>query len=279
MLAALLNGQPIDSNLPIIHMNDRGWQYGDGVFETMLLKASRVRFWQDHVQRLQEGCERLRMPPPSQTVLQQELALLIGKQTDGVVKFILTRGRGGRGYRPDPATTPTRVWQLFPALSPQPAAIALRCCDTRLSRNSLLAGIKHLNRLEQVLAQAEWDDTSIAEGLLLDTEGELVCGTMSNLFLVLDGVLVTPDLRYSGVRGVMRKNVLQLASTLNMVTEERAVWPQELTVAQEVFITNALRGIKPVVALRSGSEIEQQWGVGEITAALLTAVDSVQPRS
>lgn len=268
MLAALLDGQPINGNKPAIHVNDRGWQYGDGLFETMLLSNGQVCFVQDHWQRLREGCERLRIDMPDQAMLQDELKQLIGSHTHGIVKFILTRGRSGRGYRPDAVAIPTRLWQLFERTQPNAASIEVRWCDTRLSRNGLLAGIKHLNRLEQVLAQAEWNDPELAEGLMLDTEGELVSGTMTNVFLLLEGALVTPDLRYSGIRGVMRKNVLQFARAQNIPTEERAVWPQELLAAQEVFVTNVIRGVQPVVSLRSGAGVERQWGVGAITNRL-----------
>jgi 4-amino-4-deoxychorismate lyase len=162
---------------------------------------------------------------------------------------------------------PTRVWQSFPAPVVSSSGITLRWCATRLSRNALLAGIKHSNRLEQVLAQAEWRDENIAEGLMLDTEGELVCGTMTNVFLVLEGSLITPDLRYSGIAGVMRKNVLMLAASLNIETEQRAVRAEEVQAAQELFVCNAVRGIQPVIALE-----QQQWPTGELTRKLLQAL-------
>jgi 4-amino-4-deoxychorismate lyase len=156
---------------------------------------------------------------------------------------------------------------LFDAPATAPASITVRWCDTRLSRNAQLAGLKHCNRLEQVLAQAEWRDPDIAEGLMLDTEGELVCGTMSNVFLVLEGVLVTPDLRYGGVAGVIRKNVLRLASLLQIETEQRAVRGEELCAAQEIFVCNAVRGIQPVTSLA-----QQRWSVGALTQSLLRAL-------
>lgn len=271
MHAALLNGQFIDAGQPALHLNERGWLYGDGLYETMLLRDGSIRFLTDHLERLQLGCERLGIPAPSIALLSQELQQVCAQQHDAVIRLTLTRGRSERGYRPAQAVQPTRVWQAFPAPAAPPSVITLRWCATRLSRNALLAGIKHCNRLEQVLAQAEWRDDNIAEGLMLDTEGELICGTMTNVFLGLEGRLITPDLRYSGIAGVMRRNVLRLAASLNIETEQRAVRAEEVQAAQELFVCNAVRGIQPVVALE-----QQQWPTGELTRKLLQALQVSQ---
>lgn len=267
MQAALLNGQRIDAEQPALYVNERGWLYGDGLFETMLLKDGKVRFLDDHIERLNTGCTRLGIAAPSRALLLQELQSLCGGQQQAMVKLIVTRGRAERGYRPALDAEPTRLWQMFDTPVSATSGIRLRWCTTRLSRNALLAGLKHCNRLEQVLAQTEWRDADIAEGLQLDTEGELICATMNNVFLVLDGVLVTPDLRYSGVAGVMRKNVLRLANKLQLETETRAVRAEEVSSAQELLVCNAVRGIQPVVQLE-----QQCWPVGEVTRMLLKSV-------
>ncbi|MGE0113577.1 MAG: aminodeoxychorismate lyase [Steroidobacteraceae bacterium] len=268
MQAALLNGQLIDATQPALYLNERGWQYGDGLFETMLLRNGSIRFLDDHIERLQTGCVRLGMPALPTELILKELQLLCGARQHGVIKLTLTRGRGERGYRPSMPLQPTRLLQLFATPAMQtPSDIRLRWCATRLSRNALLAGIKHCNRLEQVLAQAEWYETDIAEGLMLDTEGELISATMHNVFLVLDGVLVTPDLRYSGVAGIMRKNVLRLANALQIENETRAVRAEEILAAQEVFICNAVRGIRPVIQLE-----QQCWPIGDLTRALMNTL-------
>jgi len=272
MLAGLLNGKAISPQQPAIHIDDRGLLYGDGVFETMLLRAGRVRFIDDHLHRLQQGCERLKMSPPVIGQLREELQQLVQQHRDGIVKLILTRGRGGRGYRAV-AGDATRLWQLFAPVASVGGGVSLRWCDTRLARNQALAGIKHLNRLEQVLAQSEWDDATINEGLMLDTESELISGTMGNVFLVLENVLVTPDLRFCGVQGVMRKNILRFAAALELPCEERAVRPEELHAASEVFITNAVRGIQPVTTLLPSILNGQQWTVGETTLRLITKLN------
>jgi 4-amino-4-deoxychorismate lyase len=228
---------------------DRAFQYGDGLFETLRLQAGAVRFLDAHLDRLRHGCERLRIPPPDASQLTAEITRVANGTREGVVKIIVSRGRGGRGYRPPDPSSSTRVVALHPLPAPDTGPIALRWCDTRLARQPLLAGLKHLNRLEQVLAQGEWNDESIQEGLMLDTEGELIGGTSSNVFIVRDGALLTPDLRYCGVRGVMRAQVLSCARRLGIAVSEEPLWPEDLHAAKEVFVTNAVRGIRPVASL------------------------------
>lgn len=269
-LAILINGtQPKDLThaLPV---NDRGFQYGDGLFETALLEQGVVRFLDAHLARLFEGCERLKITPPDSRTLRAEIATVSANLRSAVVKIIVTRGVGARGYRPSGECIPTRIVATYPA--PEHAAdkmVSLRWCDTRLGRNERLAGIKHLNRLEQVLAQAEWDDPTIAEGLMLDTEGEVVCGTACNVFIVREGTLLTPDLRFSGVRGVMRGQVIKMAAHLKIPLNEEPLWPTDLDNADEIFVTNAVRGIRSV-----GSLGAKQWtrtSMADAFKAVLTA--------
>jgi 4-amino-4-deoxychorismate lyase len=191
----------------------------------------------------------LGIAPPSVEALRSEIDAVTANLRGGVLKLMVTRGVSqSRGYRPEASSASTRIVALYAAPNDaQPSqAVQVRWCETRLGRNARLAGIKHLNRLEQVLAQAEWRDTAIGEGLMLDTEGELVCGTASNIFIVREGTLLTPDLRFCGVRGVMRAQVLRAALALNIPVSEEPLWPDDLLQAQEVFVTNAVRGIRSV---------------------------------
>jgi len=265
MLAALVNGWPVTDATHALSVEERGLSYGDGLFETMLLRAGEVRFIDFHFARLQRGCERLGIAAVDEASFRSDVASVTGGHRDGIVKLIVTRGSGGRGYRALSTLTPSRIVLLYPPINPgNNAGITIRWCTTRVARNAQLAGIKHLNRLEQVLAQREWDDPSIAEGLLLDTEGEVVSATSGNVFLVSDGLLVTPDLRFSGVRGVMREAILSWAARHDLPTVERAVWPDELERASELFVCNAVRGIRPVIALG-----EQRFNIGPVTKRLL----------
>jgi 4-amino-4-deoxychorismate lyase len=245
----LIGGSAPEHESQAATVADRAFQYGDGVFETLRIANGSVRFLESHLQRLANGCERLRIPAPDASTLRDEIERVAGATRDAVVKVIVSRGPGGRGYRAPEQPTPTRVVALYPLPAPDSGPLALRWCDTRVARQPILAGLKHLNRLEQVLAQSEWSDAGIQEGLMLDTEGELIGGTSSNVFVVRDGVLVTPDLRYCGVRGVMRKQVIDCARTLGVPVSEEPLWPEDLPGAKEVFVTNAVRGIRPVATL------------------------------
>jgi 4-amino-4-deoxychorismate lyase len=262
-LAILINGQP-STHIPA---DDRGFQYGDGLFETALLVGGRVRFLDDHCQRLFTGCARLGITPPDQQTLLREIAQVTAEADRAVLKIIVTRGAGGRGYRPGGAMSSNRVVALHP-FTPMPnRALRLRWCDIRLGRNARLAGIKHLNRLEQVLAQSEWREGEVDEGLMLDTEGEVVCATSANVFVVRDNVLVTPDLRFCGVQGVMRAQVLKAAAKLKLAVSEEPLWPHDLETASEVFITNAVRGIRSVASLDS-----LQWKESDVATRLANAL-------
>jgi 4-amino-4-deoxychorismate lyase len=270
MLALLVDGQMPADPSQAIAANDRGLQYGDGLFETALLTGGRVRFLAAHLRRLASGCERLGILVPDRSILMREIETVISGQAEGVVKILVTRGAGGRGYRPAHDVVPTRVVALYPRphLPAGDIGIRVRWCDTRLGRNARLAGIKHLNRLEQILAQAEWDDPTIEEGLMLDTEGELVCATAANLFLVRDGQLVTHDLRYCGVRGVMREHLLEQARLLGIPSSEEPLWPRDLERATEVFISNAVRGVRHVTRLD-----DRSWQRGAVFDTLRQTID------
>ncbi len=196
-----------------------------------------------HLERLAEGCARLAIPVPDTATLAAEIdAVMAGR--DGVVKVIVTRGTGPRGYRPPAAPQPTRIVAGFAGEPPpRPAAgVRVRLCRTRLGRNPALAGIKHLGRLEQVLARAEWQDETIVEGLMLDEAGHVVCGTHSNLFVLRGRTLLTPRLDQCGVRGIMRRALWSWATERQIEVRETRLLPADWMDADEVLITNALRG-------------------------------------
>lgn len=266
-LVALVNGVAEAHLSHALALNDRGLHYGDGLFETMALVDGSVRFLDDHLRRLQLGCERLAISAPDEPVLRAEVERATARLRSAVVKLIVTRGVSGRGYQPDPDATPTRIVAVYGAPETMKREIAVNWRQTRLGRNARLAGLKHLNRLEQVLAQAEPHDESIEEGLMLDTEGELVSGAASNVFIVRDGALATPDLRFCGVRGVMRERVLRAARELGVAATEEPLWPHDLEAAEEVFVTNAVRGIRSVIALG-----DQRWRSGAVTQRLREAL-------
>jgi len=215
----LINGVPY----ACLSLTDRAIHYGDGLFETVAVRDGRPEFWERHMRRLQQGCARLGIPAPDFGCLVGEMRRLVRHQRRAVLKIIVSRGGGGRGYRPPEEPAPTRILVLYPwpewPDTHTRDGVTVRICTTRLGRNPRLAGIKHLNRLEQILARREWHDRSIAEGLMLDTAGELVEGTTTNLFLVRKGRVQTPDLSQCGVAGIMREVVMEMAGEQDLPCE------------------------------------------------------------
>ncbi|MFO1394239.1 MAG: aminodeoxychorismate lyase [Steroidobacteraceae bacterium] len=250
-----------------ISPDDRGLQYGDGLFETMAATGGRIRRLGAHLARLADGCRRLGIPMPSEGLLTEECDRVLAGMGNGTVKLTVTRGPGPRGYRPPAEPAVTRIVQ---SSAPRPRGdttppLVVRMCETRLGLNPALAGLKHLNRLEQVMACAEWDDPAIGEGLMLSMDGRLIAATAGNLFLVEQGRLVTPAIRDCGIAGIMRQAVLDAALGLGIGAVVTDVLPDRLATADEVFITNAVSGIRPVAEL-DGS---RHWAVGPVTRALL----------
>jgi 4-amino-4-deoxychorismate lyase len=229
---------------------DRGLQYGDGIFETMKVRRHGIRLLDFHLDRLYRSCRRLKIQAPKALLLRRELERIAAGRKEGVLKLMVTRGRGPRGYRPSGRERATRIVALesLPrAISADAAkAVRLRVCATRLSTTPSLAGLKSLNRLDSVLARSEWTDARIWEGLMRDVDGNWVCGTMSNLFLRRGTVLMTPLLDRCGVAGVMRRWILESAANLGLRAVERRIRWEDLQSAEEVFMSNAVVGIRSV---------------------------------
>jgi 4-amino-4-deoxychorismate lyase len=233
--------------------SDRGLQYGDGLFETLAVVNGRAALWDEHMRRLQQGCARLGIPAPATATLHDEAGELCSELERGVLKIIVTRGSGGRGYRPPDAPVPRRLISVHP-YPDYPhrfwyEGVAVRICRTRLGVQPALAGLKHLNRLEQVMARAEWTDPEIAEALMLSHNDRLIEGTVSNVFAVVDGELWTPALDDAGVEGVMRAHVLDLANKMDVTVRETMMDMATLDAASEVFLTNSVIGLWPVRAV------------------------------
>jgi 4-amino-4-deoxychorismate lyase len=235
----------VDATVPI---SDRAFQYGDGLFETVRLAGGRLQLWALHCQRLQEGASRLRIPLDLRAV-ERHCEQLTRDTAHGVVRITVTRGDGMRGYAASPRTTPRIVCALYPPSHTEtdPRGVRVRVCETRLAEQPRLAGLKHLNRLEQVLARQEWSPPDYGEGLMLDVTGRLVEGTFSNVFLLLGDRLCTPALDRCGVAGVMRRFILDERPGLDGIEVlECDLWPRDIGRAGECFLTNALIGVWPV---------------------------------
>jgi 4-amino-4-deoxychorismate lyase len=248
-IQALLDGE----RSTCIPLDDRALHYGDGLFETVLSCHGVPCLWRRHLDRLAAGADRLGLPCPDSVLLRDELAQVSGGLDRGIVKIILTRGGGGRGYRPPAPSLPRRLLMAYalPVDSGRAAdtGVLVRDCMTPASINPALAGIKHLNRLDQVLARAEWDDPDIAEGLMCDADGLLVGGTMSNLFVWDGRGLATPPVARAGIAGTVRDLTMELAAAAGIACAVRPIPRAELAHATGVFLTNARIGVWPVARL------------------------------
>lgn len=250
-LACLVNGTDTD----VVSSRDRGLHYGDGLFETVAVANGVPLQWGRHLRRLSDGAARLAISLPGADTLNAEAQRLCAGHRRAVLKVIITRGIGGRGYAPVPQAEPTRVLSLFPwpdyPREYGEHGVPVRICRTRLGRNPALAGIKHLNRLEQVLARAELSETHV-EGLMLDGDDRVIEGTMSNLFAVIDGVLTTPELSGCGIAGVMRELIIEHARDILGGCRIQHLTLNEIFQASEVFLSNSLIGIWPVRRIDGG---------------------------
>ncbi|MGQ0384454.1 MAG: aminodeoxychorismate lyase [Gammaproteobacteria bacterium] len=231
---------------------DRGLAYGDGLFETFAVRDGRARFFDWHCERLEAGARRLALPLPDRDLLHDEIARASAPGC-GVVKLVVTRGSGPRGYRPPLEPQPRRIvtGSTWPERDPScwTRGVRVRWCQTRLGRNPALAGIKHLNRLEQVLACAEWSDDSIAEGLMMDERGHVIGGTRTNLFVSEGGGFATPALPDCGVAGIMRRAFAAWAVGQGLPVVERALEASDLDEGRSLLLTNSLIGAWPVSEL------------------------------
>lgn len=261
----LIDGDPADC----VEITDRAFQFGDGLFETLRVDGGRARFVRRHLTRCVAGCARLGIAPPAVEAMLADIAALAARIGTGTVKLIVTRGSSERGYAVPTPTRSRRVVSAWPGRAELPASYRVRLCETRLANQPLLAGIKHLNRLEQVLARREWSDPAVHEGLLLDYAGNLIEGTLSNLFLIRDRRVRTPDLAACGVAGVLRSVVLDAAQALGFEVTVDRVTPDDLRAADEVFLCNTLAGVRPVTEWIG----ETDYPVGPVTTTLHQAVE------
>ena len=268
----------MDELVGVIPDTDRGFQFGDGLFETIAIKGGQLRLWPAHRARLERGLGQLKLSVRGLDWRALEGALAEQQSGgDGALKVIVTAGDGSQGYRRSDG--PLRWVISRRTVPPRPVewwtrGVQLHLCETRLGKNPLLAGVKHLNRLEQVLARSEWDDSAIADGVMLNTDGEVICTTMANLFCLEETVLRTPELSECGVRGVMRARVIEEARALGLEVREQTISLQQLLGADEVFVTNALIGLWPVRQVGA-----QAIASGPVANSLLdrVAIDALVP--
>ncbi|PTQ89369.1 aminodeoxychorismate lyase [Agitococcus lubricus] len=245
LLACWLNGQPIQCLSPL----ERGFAYGDGLFSTLRVEQAQVPLLDLHWQRLWIGCQRLQLNTDDFAQWQQDFLQFVAQFPQAMAKIIVTRGEGGRGYLPDPQQKTHCYFYAYP-LNLHPVAnqtgIKTDVLQGRLGINPTLAGLKHVNRLEQVLLRQELALTAYPEGIVLDYFGHVTEGVFSNMFIVRDGQLWTPRLELAGVAGIMREHLCQLAPQLGYAVTEATLGIDDIVNADEAFFCNSVYGIWPI---------------------------------
>ena len=243
---------------------DRGLHYGDGLFETMICRQGHIRFATLHAARLAEGCRRLGIRLDAGAAL--ATAANMAGPSSALLKLIVTRGVAtARGYAPSGTEIPRQLLLRYPLPQDEPADAPTPVVHlkARLGENPLLAGLKHLNRLELVMARAEMQDSTAVEGLLSSSSGRLACGTLSNVFLVQRGVLRTPRVDRCGIAGVLRAVVLREAQRLGIEAQEADLDPADVARADEAFLTNVRFGVRAITAVDG-----QPLPIGAVTQRL-----------
>ena len=256
-----------EAQLDAVPADDRGLAYGDGLFETLRVHRGSVPWWRDHWSRLRLGGERLGIPLPEDVHVHGEAATLFADGGDGVLKLLLTRGAGERGYAPPENPIPTWIVSRHAAPATPDRGLRLHLCATRAASQPALAGIKHCNRLQQVLARAEAERAGADEGLMLDSAGNVVGATAANLFAFIDAGWVTPAIVDSGIAGVCRARLLPALDAA-----ERMLPLAEVEAADAVFLCNAVRGILPVARLGT-----REWPPHPAVAAARIALSRLHP--
>jgi len=263
-----------EKRIDALDPRDRGLAYGDGVFETILLHQGTPVWWEAHLARMQRGCDVLDIVAPDPDFLWEEVDSMVSGSARGVLKLIVTRGIGERGYALSSKVPPTIVLSLSGAPPSAPReGLRLRWCQTPLAIQPRLAGVKHLNRLEQVLARAEWDDAdsaqpAIHDGLQCDTAGRVVSATSANLFVLRDGRWLTPPVADCGIAGVCRGWILDRFAE----SAECVLTRDEVESADAIVLCNAVRGILPVAALGS-----RRWSLHAQALALRQRLAEAEP--
>lgn len=256
MTRALVNGRPGGQ----ISVLDRGLQFGDGLFETLAVMHGRPCLWDRHLQRLNSGCAQLGIPAPDTTLIEKEARVLLQGMDRAILKILVTRGPAERGYTPPQLPAPTRILYAFSWRGPaaHSGKAVVRICSQRLGLNPYLAGVKHLNRLEQVLGRAEWSD-NVLECIMLDVDGFVIEGTSSNIFLLKRGGLYTPRLDRCGVAGVVRGLVFDVAARMGTPVHQVQLSLADVLEAEALFLTSSLLGVCAISRLQNMEWIAKKY--------------------
>lgn len=244
------DGQPVER----ISVSDRSFQYGDGCFTTILTRDGKLQLWAQHVKRMEQALETLRIDPVDWNALHDDIESRALPDVQAGIKLHVSRGEGGRGYSTKVNSGPFVTVSCFEYpvkyTELRQKGIELTVSDVVLGHSPILAGLKHNNRLEQVLAKSNVEDAGYLDGIVLDHEANVIETTMANLFWVKSQQLFTPDLSLAGVSGVMREQVLEVAKALGYPLTVGQFSLNTVLDADEVFVTNCILGVAPVIKIR-----------------------------
>ncbi len=254
-----------------VSLGDRSFQYGDGCFTTILTKHGELVYWPEHVARMEACLKTLQIPLPDWQLVYEWATLGALQEEYAGVKVHVSRGIGGRGYSPKGIESPIITISnfAFPEhyFQWQKSGVSLGVCETRLGIQPLLAGHKHNNRLEQVLAKAEIEATDFNDAVTLNVQNHVIETTIANLFWVKDNNLYTPDLSLSGVAGVMRCKILEFLCAHSLQVEQGAFALAEMLEADEIWMCNSLLGIAPVKSVTTSNR-KNEFPIGKLTKRL-----------
>ena len=275
-MKTLVNGIYQDSLL----VSDRGLQYGDGVWETLLIRSSCIILLEEHLARLFKGCSILKITALDTQLLRDEIQQITRSFSEGVLKIIITRGSAGRGYSPSNLNSPSRILSIHSIPKTiekyRKTGIHIQQCETRLAHQPLLSGIKHLNRLEQVLARGEVLP-EYQEGVVCDYNGHVIEGTMSNIFIIKNKEVSTPMLKLCGIKGIMRQNVIQYLSSRNIEVIEKIVTISALKDADGIFFTNSVIGFWPTLSFNNKILMGSKF-INHLYKDILNHIENVENR-
>jgi 4-amino-4-deoxychorismate lyase len=235
---------------------DRAFQYGDGIFRTFVVKSNKPLHWKHHYKKIVEDCLAIKIDPPKEKDLLSDIRSLFKSKKKSVAKFIISRGMSERGYKFDEDIKHNRF--LLKANMPSYPkeyfmhGVNLYVCKQKI-QPSILSGIKHLNRLENIMARQEWKGDLYADGILLNQDGYVIECISSNLFMRKNKTIYTHPLKDIGVKGVTRELILEALPRLGFKVKEIAFDLDSLLIADEVFISNSLFGVWQVKKIKNRS--------------------------
>ena len=270
-MVVFLNGNFLPSAQALVPVNDRGFMYGDGLFETTRVINGKPFRLAQHLERMVRGAEYLKIPLPySPKEIQKFASQLVEANTllDAVLRITLTRGAGERGYTPGTTTTPTLVMSLHP-LPPQPADGArwnMITSSYHIPASGAISSFKTTSKILHVFARIEAQERGVDEALLLNTNGEVAETAGGNIFWVFQDKICTVPTGRGVLPGITRAVVLEICQSLGLETNKRVIKPQHLRNAEGIFVTQSVLGIVPVVSF-DGEAVRPSPLVDQIASA------------